>query len=75
MKLIWEGAPYHRSPSVHDTAQTLDIDLCPLPAYSPDFMPVEQLWHWLREDLTYHTCYDRPDDLIAQVELFQARLN
>ncbi|PZO54768.1 MAG: IS630 family transposase [Phormidesmis priestleyi] len=75
IKLVWDGAPYHRALSVHDTAQTLDIDLCPLPAYSPDFMPVEHLWHWLREDLTYHTCYNRPDDLIAQVELFQARLN
>jgi hypothetical protein len=38
-------------------------------------MPVEHLWHWLREDLTYHTCYDKPADLIAQVERFQARLN
>jgi len=75
IKLVWDGAPYHRALSVRDTAQTLDIDLCPLPPYSPDFMPVEHLWHWLREDLTYHTCYDRPDDLIAQVELFQTRLN
>ena len=75
IKLVWDGAPYHRALSVREAAQTLDIKLCPLPAYSPDFMPVEHLWQWLREDLTYHTCYDRPDDLIAQVELFQARLN
>jgi hypothetical protein len=38
-------------------------------------MPVEHLWHWLREDLTYHTCYNKISELIAQVERFQARLN
>jgi transposase len=75
IKLVWDGAPYHRALSVRDATQTLNIELQPLPAYSPDFMPVEHLWHWLREDLTYHTCYDTTAELIAQVERFQARLN
>lgn len=76
IKLVWDGAPYHRALSVWDAAQTLNIELQPLPAYSPDFMPVEHhLWHWLREDLTYHTCYDKTTELIVQVERFQARLN
>ncbi len=52
-----------------------EVNLEPLPAYSPDFMPVEHLWHWLREDVTYHTCYDKKADLIAQVERFQHRKN
>ena len=34
-----------------------NIDLVPLPGYSPDFMPVEALWRWLREDVTYHHCH------------------
>ncbi|MGD1906938.1 MAG: hypothetical protein ACFB0C_13210 [Leptolyngbyaceae cyanobacterium] len=38
-------------------------------------MPVEHLWQWLREDVTYHTCYDQKADLIAQVEQFQQRIN
>lgn len=75
IKLVWDGAPYHRALSVRDATQTLNIELQPLPAYSPDFMPVEHLWHWLREDLTYHTCYDKTAELIVQVERFQARLN
>lgn len=74
IKLVWDGAPYHRARSVRDVAQTLDIELQP-PPYSPDFMPVEHLWHWLREDLTYHTCYDQAAELITQVEHFPARLN
>lgn len=75
IKLVWDGAPYHRALAVRNATQTLNIELQPLPAYSPDFMPVEHLWHWLREDLTYHTCYDKTAELIAQVEHFQARLN
>jgi hypothetical protein len=38
-------------------------------------MPIEHFWHWLREDVTYHTCYDKKVDLIAQVEQFQRRIN
>ena len=75
LKLILDGASYHRAQLVEQAAQTLAIDLVPLPAYSPDFMPVEHLWHWLREDVTYHTCYEQKADLIAQVDRFQAQIN
>jgi transposase len=75
MTIIWDGAPYHRSQVVKDQAQALNINLQPLPAYSPDFMPLEHLWQWFREDLTYHICYQHKDDLIAQAQLFQHRLN
>lgn len=73
--LIWDGAPYHRSAQVKQAAQDLNIKLEPLPAYSPDFMPVEHLWQWLREDVTYHTCYDHESKLIAQVEAFEKNIN
>jgi len=75
MTAIWDGAPYHRSQFVKDEAKTLNVNLQPLPAYSPDFMPVEHLWQWFREDLTDHTCYENQSDLIQQVQLFQQRLN
>ena len=75
IKLVWDGVSYHRAQLVKDAAETLDISLELLPGYSPDFMPVEHLWQWLREDVTYHTCYDKRVDLIAQVEQFQQRIN
>lgn len=75
MTMIWDGAPYHRSQLVKDTAKDLNINLLPLAAYSPDFMPVEHLWQWFREDLTYHICYEHKDELIEQAKLFQQRLN
>src|SRR3954454_6714896 len=47
--LLWDGASYHRAGSVHQAAAALDIEILPLPSYSPDLMPVEALWRWLRE--------------------------
>ena len=61
--VVWDGASYHRACVVHEAAEALNIDLVPLPGYSPDFMPVEALWRWLREDLTYHHCHSTAEDL------------
>jgi transposase len=58
--VLWDGAPYHRAKTVREVARTLDITLMPLPGYSPDLMPVEALWRWLREDVTYHHCHPAP---------------
>jgi transposase len=49
--VLWDGAPYHRAKAVQEVARRLDITLMPLPGYSPDLMPVEALWRWLREDV------------------------
>jgi len=41
--VVWDGASYHRAGVVREAATALQIDLVPLPGYSPDFMPVEAL--------------------------------
>jgi transposase len=73
--LLWDGAPYHRAKAVREAAAALRIELVPLPSYSPDFMPVEALWHWLREDVTYHHCHRTAEDLSRRVAASEARLN
>ena len=73
--LIWDGASYHRSEQVRQGAEDLGITLERLPAYSPDFMPVEHLWQWLREEVTYHACYVHEIKLIAQVQAFEQFVN
>jgi len=77
--VLWDGAPYHRAKAVREVATTLGITLIPLPGYSPDLMPVEALWRWLREDVTYHHCYHHchasAEDLTRRVADFGARLN
>ncbi len=73
--VLWDGAPYHRAKLVREVACELEIDLVRLPGYSPDLMPVEALWRWLREDVTYHHCHAGAEDLIRRVGAFEARLN
>jgi transposase len=73
--LIWDGASYHRSGLVLQEAARLNIEVLRLPAYSPDFMPVEALWRWLRQEVTYHRCHHTPQELIDRVAAFTARAN
>src|ERR671917_427078 len=73
--VLWDGAPYHRAKAVREIATTLGIELIRLPGYSPDLMPVEALWRWLREDVTYHRCHASRDDLTRRIAAFQARVN
>ena len=73
--VLWDGAPYHRAQAVREAARALDITLMPLPGYSPDLMPVEALWHWLREDVTYHHCHASAEDLTRRAADFEARIN
>ncbi len=75
IKLVWDGASYHRSLLVRQVAESLKIDLEPLPGYSPDFMPVESLWHWFREDVTYMHCHKTKQELIDRATEFQNLIN
>ena len=38
-------------------------------------MPVEALWRWLREDVTYHHRHATTADLRCRAAAFEARLN
>jgi transposase len=73
--VLWDGASYHRAGSVRQAAAELQVEILPLPGYSPDFMPVEALWRWLREDVTDQHCHASLDDLEASVAEFQDRVN
>jgi transposase len=73
--VLWDGAPYPRAKIVREAARALDITLMPLPGYSPDLMPVEALWRWLREDVTDHPCPASAEDLTRRGADFEVRLN
>ena len=75
IRIVWDGAAYHRSAIVSAAAEAMKIEPVRLPGYSPDFMPVEALWRWLREDVTYNHCHTTPEELIARVQAFEANLN
>lgn len=73
--VIWDGASYHKSAELQAAAQRLQIQLKVLPPYSPDFMPVEALWRWLRQDLTTMHCHRSIAELIHSVASFVALIN
>lgn len=75
MVVVWDGASYHRSACVLEAARRLGIQIVRLPAYSPDFMPVEALWRWLRESVTYNHCHDSAAELVERVAAFVAEIN
>ena len=49
IKLVLDGAGYHRSELVKKAAKTLDIELIYLPPYSPNLNPIERLWKVMNE--------------------------
>lgn len=73
--MIWDGAPWHRSKIVMERALELGIELVRLPPYSPDLMPVEELWRWLRSEVTWDKCHESLKQLCQSVALFAARIN
>ena len=73
--LLWDNVSYHRCVCVRELAAELGIQLLFLPAYSPDLMPVERLWSWLRQELTYLHCHVDLEQLTERIEGLQSQLN
>ncbi len=67
--LIHDGAPYHRSSDVKDFIEDHDrIDVYQLPAYSPDYNPIELLWRNIKRKATHLVYFPTFDDLVFKVE-------
>jgi hypothetical protein len=60
--LVWDGAGYHKSGTL-EVPQ--NITLVPLPPYSPQLNPIENLWHYLRSHYWSNRCYADYDALEA----------
>jgi transposase len=60
--LIWDGAGFHTSKSLH-TPQ--NITLLQLPAYSPELNPIENLWHYLKSHFWSNRAYAGYEELEA----------
>jgi len=55
--VILDGAGYHRSQLVKDTAFALNIELHYLPPYSPNLNPIERLWKVMNEQTRNNRYY------------------
>jgi transposase len=75
--VIWDNGPAHRGPALREYLQTPDLKLrlIALPAYSPDYNPAEELWKWLRDEVTANTGFGTGAKVAAAVWEFLLGLN
>ena len=57
--VIWDNGPAHGGDPLRAylTTPDLRLRLVRLPAYSPDFNADEQVWGWVRAEVTANTCF------------------
>lgn len=67
--LLWDRAGFHTSKEVKIPE---NVSVVPLPPYSPELNPVENLWHYLRSHYWSNRTYADYDDLrLAAVDAWQ----
>ena len=67
--IVWDQAGFHTS---KDLKVPENVTLVPLPAYSPELNPVENLWHYLRSHYWANRSYADYDDLrYAAIDAWQ----
>lgn len=67
--MVWDQAGFHTAKDLHVPE---NVTLVPLPAYSPELNPVENLWHYLRSHYWANRIYDNYDDLrLAAINAWQ----
>jgi transposase len=59
--LVLDGAGWHTSPKLRVPA---NISLLPLPRYSPELNPVENVWEFLRANFLSHRVWDGYDAIV-----------
>ncbi len=70
--IIWDNGPAHGGEAVRSYLATPDVamQICRLPAYSPDFNADEAIWAWVREEVTANTCLGTKAAVQEQVGRF-----
>jgi transposase len=63
--LICDNASFHKAKWLSQWVETQKawLKLEFLPAYSPDFNPIERLWRWMKTEFTHNKCWRTKEDL------------
>ena len=76
--LLWDQAGFHTS---HEIVMPPNIRILPLPPYSPELNPVENLWHYLKSHFwsnrhyqDYEALLDAAQDAWRRVRIIPERL-
>jgi transposase len=60
--LVLDGAGWHRSQQL---AVPDNLTLIPLPPYSPELNPVENIWEYLRKNKLANRLYETYEDIVS----------
>lgn len=74
--LCADNFPAHKSQKVRDYLKdnVYWLELLLLPAYSPQFNPIEQLWKYMKYRVTHNTFYSKIEELGDSLENFFAEI-
>ena len=74
--LICDNASFHHARWLKAwLAEQQDwLQLAFLPAYSPDFNPIERLWRWLKEEYVHNRCWPSQTALASHLQEMLAEL-
>ena len=61
--LLLDGAGYHQEATLELPP---NMTLLPLPAYSPELNPAENIWAYLRANTLANTVYESYDEIVAK---------
>jgi putative transposase len=74
--VISDNARFHKAAWLQQwvAAQATWLRIEFLPAYSPDFNPIEQLWRWFKREFIHNACWDSKPALFAHLARSLAQL-
>ena len=73
--LILDNARYQKCKLVNEKAEALGIELCYLPAYSPQLNLIERLWKFVRNECLYSKYYENFADFKAAISTWIGTAN
>ena len=75
--MICDNAKFHKSQELKDWYARQQSWLCLefLPAYSPDFNPIERLWKWFKGEFTHNRCWKTNGLLLRDLQKIIQGLN
>ena len=59
--VIMDRASWHQS---YLAAEFTNLTIIHLPPYSPELNPIEQVWHWMRDNEIANRCFDGYNDIV-----------
>lgn len=75
--LICDNARFHKAKWLSEWLETQKdwIRLEFLPAYSPDFNPIERLWRWIKSEYTHNRCWENQTQLSTDLKHMLQKLS